>query len=310
MHPLRVHTVTSAAPAPPRVYEVAPNAEKSTAFPRRIDRIATEAQGRFVVILSICTLLALVFSIVVQIDKVTRASGRIVTQQTKQEVQHLEGGIIAEILVRAGDTVAAVAACSSSIEFPGQLVGSFDTTLTAQTNTCSQFVLLPGFCSDGSPGPCPDGGYPDAGTTVLVVSTTGPDAGYISYQSGSQSATATGTFDGQTVQTLAAAQRLFVLDTDAGCVALVTETIQLSIYASLDGGCQDGIPAGPPPATVGGVWQTTTSPACGLLVDSVVPDTSGFCCPVRLLDGGCDAAPPPPCTVSFGLTGQGRSSPP
>jgi multidrug efflux pump subunit AcrA (membrane-fusion protein) len=106
LHPLRVHTATSAAPAP-RVYAVAPNAEKSTAFPRRIDRIATEAQGRFVVILSICTLLALVFSIVVQIDKVTRASGRIVTQQTKQEVQHLEGGIIAEILVKEGDTVVA-----------------------------------------------------------------------------------------------------------------------------------------------------------------------------------------------------------
>jgi membrane fusion protein, adhesin transport system len=107
LHPLRVHNITSAAAAPPRVYEVAPEVEKSTAFPRRIDRIATEAQGRFVVILGICTLLALAFSVVVQIDKVTRASGRIVTQQTKQEVQHLEGGIIAEILVKEGDTVVA-----------------------------------------------------------------------------------------------------------------------------------------------------------------------------------------------------------
>lgn len=107
MHPLRVHNITSAAAAPPRVNEVAPEVEKPTAFPRRIDRIATEAQGRFVVILGICTLLALVFSVIVQIDKVTRASGRIVTQQTKQEVQHLEGGIIAEILVKEGDTVVA-----------------------------------------------------------------------------------------------------------------------------------------------------------------------------------------------------------
>ena len=81
--------------------------ETRAAFPRRIDRIATEAQGRFVVITSVCTVLALIWSVVVEIDKVTRASGRIVTQQTKQEVQHLEGGIIAEILVKEGETVVA-----------------------------------------------------------------------------------------------------------------------------------------------------------------------------------------------------------
>jgi adhesin transport system membrane fusion protein len=107
LHPLRAQISTSAAAAPPRAHAVAPQLEKSAAFPRRIDRIATEAHGRFVVILGICSLLALVFSIVVQIDRVTRASGRIVTQQTKQEVQHLEGGIIAEILVKQGDTVLA-----------------------------------------------------------------------------------------------------------------------------------------------------------------------------------------------------------
>jgi membrane fusion protein, adhesin transport system len=82
-------------------------AEKPSPFPRRIDRIATEAQGRFVVILGICTLVAFVWSAIVQIDKVTRASGRIVTQQTKQDVQHLEGGIVAEILVKEGETVVA-----------------------------------------------------------------------------------------------------------------------------------------------------------------------------------------------------------
>ena len=107
LHPLRAQISISAAAAPPRAYEVGPQLDKPAAFPRRIDRIATEAHGRFVVILGICTLLALVFSIVVQIDRVTRASGRIVTQQTKQEVQHLEGGIIAEILVKQGDTVVA-----------------------------------------------------------------------------------------------------------------------------------------------------------------------------------------------------------
>jgi adhesin transport system membrane fusion protein len=107
LHPVRVDTVTNAAAARPRAYEAASESEKPTAFPRRIDRIATEAQGRFVVILGVCVVVALIFSMVVQIDKVTRASGRIVTQQTKQEVQHLEGGIIAEILVKEGDTVVA-----------------------------------------------------------------------------------------------------------------------------------------------------------------------------------------------------------
>jgi membrane fusion protein, adhesin transport system len=101
---LRLQSSNGAAAAP-RLSVVAPEAEKPAAFPRRIDRIATEAQGRFVVVLGIATLVALVWSAVVQIDKVTRASGRIITQQTKQEVQHLEGGIIAEILVKEGDTV-------------------------------------------------------------------------------------------------------------------------------------------------------------------------------------------------------------
>ena len=215
--------------------------------------------------------------------------------------------------------VAAVAfaavACTSGIQYPGELVGSFDTTLIASSNGCTQFADLPGFCADnGSPGPCEDGGYPDAGTTVLVVSSGAGDAGYISYQSGSQSATSNGTFNGQTVVTQAVAQRLFVLNNqpsqDAGCVATVTETILLTMYSSLDAGCQGGIPSGPPPTQIDGVWQTQESPACGLLVDSVVPNGNGLCCPAPLPDGGCGTPPPPNCAVSFLLVGQGRPSPP
>ena len=107
VHPLRLQAATTHAAAPSRSAAAAPAVEKPAAFPRRIDRIATEAQGRFVVILGVCTVIALVWSSLVQIDKVTRASGRIVTQQTKQEIQHLEGGIVAEILVKEGDTVVA-----------------------------------------------------------------------------------------------------------------------------------------------------------------------------------------------------------
>jgi hypothetical protein len=218
--------------------------------------------------------------------------------------------------------LAAAFACSSSIQFPGQLVGSFNTALVPQGNTCTQFLDLPGFCPDnGSPGPCSDGGFPDGGTTVLVVSTGPNDAGFVSYQSGSQSSTASGTFDGQTVVTQATAERFFQLvgqpTADGGCIAEVTETIQLSIYQSLDGGCAGGIPAGPPPLSVGGVWQTQNSPACGLLVDVVAPGvvgaagvTPGVCCPTPLPDGGCGTPLPPTCTVTFGLVGMGRSSPP
>src|SRR6201992_320915 len=107
VHPLRLQAATTHAAAPSRSAAAAPSVEKPAAFPRRIDRIATEAQGRFVVILGVCTVIALVWSSLVQIDKVTRASGRIVTQQTTQKIQHLEGGIVAEILVKEGDTVVA-----------------------------------------------------------------------------------------------------------------------------------------------------------------------------------------------------------
>jgi HlyD family type I secretion membrane fusion protein len=111
LHPLRTHRVDvgNVAPAdgPSRVAATTADSKRPAAFPRRIDRIATEAQGRFVVIVGLCTLSALIWAAVVKIDKVTRGSGRIVTQQMKQEVQHLEGGIIAEIMVKAGDKVVA-----------------------------------------------------------------------------------------------------------------------------------------------------------------------------------------------------------
>lgn len=115
MHPLRAKplatqvTALSGITSKPSIVlrEPTSDGEHHAIFPRRIDRIATEAQGRFVFIVGACTALALIWSAIVQIDKVTRGAGRIVTQQTKQGVQHLEGGIIAEILVKEGETVVA-----------------------------------------------------------------------------------------------------------------------------------------------------------------------------------------------------------
>ena len=48
----------------------------------------------------------LVWAAVAKLDRVTRGQGRVVTSNQLQEVQYLEGGIVKEILVSAGDRVA------------------------------------------------------------------------------------------------------------------------------------------------------------------------------------------------------------
>ncbi|MEQ1930119.1 MAG: HlyD family type I secretion periplasmic adaptor subunit [Parvularculaceae bacterium] len=50
---------------------------------------------------------ALVWSATARLDKVTRGIGRVVPSNQLQEVQYLEGGIVKEILVSAGDQVSA-----------------------------------------------------------------------------------------------------------------------------------------------------------------------------------------------------------
>ena len=70
-----------------------------------VDRIASEAAGQFVAFLGAAILVALLWAALTEIDKVTRGAGRIVPQKQKQEVQHLEGGIVTEILVREGERV-------------------------------------------------------------------------------------------------------------------------------------------------------------------------------------------------------------
>ncbi len=77
----------------------------SLPYPRHSSRIAGRAAYGFV--------LAMVFAVVAiggwaattEIDRVTRGQGRIVPQSQNQTVQHFEGGIVTEILVREGDAV-------------------------------------------------------------------------------------------------------------------------------------------------------------------------------------------------------------
>jgi membrane fusion protein, adhesin transport system len=80
------------------------------AYPRRCDTIATRAQRHLVWTAAGGMALCLIWAGLTTLDKVTRGTGRIVPQGKNQMVQHLEGGIVAEILVREGQRVEAGAA--------------------------------------------------------------------------------------------------------------------------------------------------------------------------------------------------------
>lgn len=70
------------------------------ALPRSADR-------RLVLLMCAALLALLVWAALAPIDRIVRAQGRIVAAGRAQVVQHLEGGIVSEILVREGQTVVA-----------------------------------------------------------------------------------------------------------------------------------------------------------------------------------------------------------
>lgn len=74
-------------------------------YPRLAKRISRDAYRNFIAISAISVSALLIWASTTEIDRVTRGQGRIVPQLQNQIVQHLEGGIVSEILVREGDTV-------------------------------------------------------------------------------------------------------------------------------------------------------------------------------------------------------------
>jgi membrane fusion protein, adhesin transport system len=76
-------------------------------YPRRCDAIAGKAQKQMIIILAIGTTLAVAWAALTTLDKVTRGGGRVMPQTRNQIIQHLEGGIVSEILVREGQKVTA-----------------------------------------------------------------------------------------------------------------------------------------------------------------------------------------------------------
>lgn len=75
------------------------------AYPRQAKRISRDAYRNFIAIAALSVSCLLYWAATTEIDRVTRGQGRIVPQLQNQVVQHLEGGIVSEILVREGDTV-------------------------------------------------------------------------------------------------------------------------------------------------------------------------------------------------------------
>jgi membrane fusion protein, adhesin transport system len=84
-----------------------PTPATGAAYPRRCEAIATSAQRQFIWIAAVGVALTAGWAALTTLDKVTRGSGRVVQQTRNQIVQHLEGGIVSEILVREGESVAA-----------------------------------------------------------------------------------------------------------------------------------------------------------------------------------------------------------
>jgi HlyD family type I secretion membrane fusion protein len=81
--------------------------ETGFTYPRRSETIARRSHGQLIWTIAIGVGGFLAWAAITTLDKVTRGSGRVVSQTRNQVIQHLEGGIVSEILVREGENVKA-----------------------------------------------------------------------------------------------------------------------------------------------------------------------------------------------------------
>jgi adhesin transport system membrane fusion protein len=73
----------------------------------RTSSIARSANGLFLLITVVGLAAFLIWAAATSIEQVTKAGGRVIPTEQNQNVQHMEGGIISEILVKQGDLVKA-----------------------------------------------------------------------------------------------------------------------------------------------------------------------------------------------------------
>ncbi|HRK23816.1 MAG TPA: HlyD family type I secretion periplasmic adaptor subunit [Beijerinckiaceae bacterium] len=83
----------------------APSPPFDLPYPRQCDRIATRSQRMFVSTAFAGVSAFLLWANFTELEKVTRGNGRVIPQVQNQIIQHFEGGIVREILVKEGDRV-------------------------------------------------------------------------------------------------------------------------------------------------------------------------------------------------------------
>ncbi|WDR01588.1 biotin/lipoyl-binding protein [Devosia algicola] len=79
----------------------------SSFFVPRTDHIGRSANTIFILVTLFGFAAFFTWASTTSVEQVTRASGRVIPTEQNQNVQHLEGGIISEILVHEGDLVQA-----------------------------------------------------------------------------------------------------------------------------------------------------------------------------------------------------------
>ena len=85
---------------------IAEPAGENLPYPRHTDRIAARARGRLVLTVAAGMVAFFGWAAFTSLDKVTHGAGRVIPQLQNQVIQHFEGGIVTEILVREGEAVA------------------------------------------------------------------------------------------------------------------------------------------------------------------------------------------------------------
>lgn len=100
-----LRAMTTAATANPTGTPQAPS--DRLPYPRRCDRVAKRADTTLLYALTGAMTALLLWASFTSVDQVTRGAGRVVPQVQNQMIQHFEGGIVSDILVREGQLVEA-----------------------------------------------------------------------------------------------------------------------------------------------------------------------------------------------------------